>query len=90
MRTYQNQHFNLVSSSSQNVLYTFHPIFEVQKCFLKELFSKISSLLTDVQLEFKSGFIHEVENISEDSLDSIPSPLRSVKIQIFGRKVYLR
>ena len=33
---------------------------------------------------------HKVEKILEDSLDSIPSPLPSVKIQIMGRKVWLR
>ena len=32
----------------------------------------------------------EVEKILEDSLDSIPSPSPSVKIQIIGGKVYLR
>ena len=32
----------------------------------------------------------KVENIQEDSLDSIPSPSTSVKIQIIGGKVYLR
>ena len=32
----------------------------------------------------------KVENISDDSLDSIPSPSPSVKIQIIGGKVYLR
>jgi hypothetical protein len=32
----------------------------------------------------------KVENIEEDSLDSIPSPSPSVKIQIIGEKVYLR
>ena len=32
----------------------------------------------------------KVEKIYEDSLDSIPSPSPSVKIQIIGGKVYLR
>ena len=32
----------------------------------------------------------KVENGLEDSLDLIPSPLPSVKIQIIGGKVYLR
>ena len=32
----------------------------------------------------------KVKNILEDSLDSIPSPSPSVKIQIIGGKVYLR
>ena len=32
----------------------------------------------------------KVENILEDSLDSIASPSLSVKIQIMGGKVYLR
>jgi hypothetical protein len=32
----------------------------------------------------------KVENIQEDSLDSIPSPSTSVKIQFIGGKVYLR
>ena len=31
----------------------------------------------------------KVEKILEDSLDSIPSPSTSVKIQIIGGKVYL-
>ena len=33
---------------------------------------------------------YKVENIEEDSLDSIPSPSPSVKIQIIIVKVYLR
>ena len=32
----------------------------------------------------------KVEKIKEDSLDSIPSPSTSLKIQIIDRKVYLR
>ena len=32
----------------------------------------------------------KVENILKGSLDSIPSPLPSVKIQIMGRKVCMR
>ena len=32
----------------------------------------------------------KVEKIQEDSLDSIPSPPPSVKIQIIGVKVYMR
>ena len=32
----------------------------------------------------------KVKNIQEDSLDSVSSPLPSVKIQIMGRKVFLR
>ena len=32
----------------------------------------------------------KVEKIWEDSMDSIPSPLPSVKIQIISGKVYLR
>ena len=35
-------------------------------------------------------YIVKVEKIYEDSLDSIPSPSPSVKIQIIGGKVYLR
>ena len=35
-------------------------------------------------------FIYKVEKIYEDSLDLIPSPSPSVKIQIIGWKVYLR
>ena len=34
--------------------------------------------------------MYKVEKIQEDSLDSIPSPLPTVKIQIIGGKVYLR
>ena len=32
----------------------------------------------------------KVEKTKEDNLDSIPSPLPSMKIQIIGGKVYLR
>ena len=35
-------------------------------------------------------FVIKVEKISEDSLESIPSPSPSGKIQIIGKKVYLR
>ena len=34
-------------------------------------------------------FVSKVEKILEDSLESIPLPSPSVKIQFFGRKVYL-
>ena len=34
--------------------------------------------------------LQKVEKIQEDSLDWMPSPLRSVKIQMIGGKVYLR
>ena len=34
--------------------------------------------------------VHKIEKISEYSLDSIPSPWPSVKIQIIGGKLYLR
>ena len=36
------------------------------------------------------GEIVKVEKIQEDSLDLMPSPSPSVKIQIIGVKVYLR
>ena len=35
-------------------------------------------------------FLHKVENILKGSLDLIPSPSPSVKIQIMGRKVHSR
>ena len=38
----------------------------------------------------KSKVHYKVENILKDSLDSIPSPSPSVKIQIMGKKVCLR
>ena len=45
-------------------------------------------------MEIETGTLKEVngkvEKIEEDSLDLIPSPLPSVKIQIIGEKVYLR
>ena len=34
--------------------------------------------------------LNKVEKVLEDSLDSIPSPSTSVKIQIIGGKVYFR
>ena len=42
------------------------------------------------QIHYKAdiSYFVKVEKIEEDSLDSIPSP--SVKIQIFGGKLYLR
>ena len=39
---------------------------------------------------FKKHISLKVENILKGSLDLIPSPSPSVKIQIIGRKVYLR
>ena len=38
----------------------------------------------------QTNIVGKVKNIKEDSLDSIPSPSPSVKIQIMGRKVGLR
>ena len=45
------------------------------------LYSKYS------HVEFPFKFFGKVEKIQEDSLDSIPSPSPSVKIQIIGEKV---
>ena len=45
--------------------------------------SKLVLLTASIQLG-------KVENIYEDSLNLIPSPSPSVKIQIIGGKVYLR
>jgi hypothetical protein len=58
-------------------------------------------LLSNIKKEWKMGQIlvtfleylnlpSKVEKISKDSLDSIPSPSPSVKIQIMGGKVGLR
>ena len=41
-------------------------------------------------MQFEKKHMYKVEKIREDSLDSIPSPLPTVKIQIIGGKVYLR
>ena len=50
--------------------------------YSNEMFAKSFSIVDSV-MEFI-----KVENIKEDSLDSIPSP--SAKIQIIGGKIYLR
>ena len=44
------------------------------------------------QLSVQSPIVYvcKVEKVQEDSLDLIPSPLPSVKIQIIDGKVYLR
>ena len=52
--------------------------------YSNEMFTKSFSIVISV-MEFI-----KVENIKEDSLDSIPSPSHSAKIQIIGGKVYLR
>ena len=39
---------------------------------------------------FQTIFVHKVKKILKGSLDSIPSPPPSMKIQIIGRKVCLR
>ena len=44
----------------------------------------------DIDLKSTLSLHIKVEKIYEDSLDSIPSPSPSVKIQIIGGKVYLR
>ena len=43
-----------------------------------------------IPLNKVASIVHKVENILKGSLDSIPSPSPSVKIQIMGRKVCLR
>ena len=42
------------------------------------------------QTLYEEGFSSKVEFFLKGSLDSIPSSLPSVKIQIIGGKVYLR
>ena len=48
------------------------------------------SILTNILLIWLNLFLAKVDNISKCSLDSIPSPLPSVRIQIMGGKVFLR
>ena len=59
--------------------------------YLKTLFGidckLCKSILISIHLRFYKTF--KVEKILEDSLDSIPSPSLSVKIQNIGGKVYL-
>ena len=62
--------------------------------FRKELIKEVNKLgVTKKQLEdgyaYKNGFLVKVENILKGSLDSIPSPSSSVKIQSMGGKVCL-
>ena len=52
--------------------------------------SKVSLPPSILHSTYTHGFLGNVEMIQEDSLDLIPSPLHSVKMQIIGRKVYLR
>ena len=46
--------------------------------------------VSKIELYLYVNVVVKVEKISEDSLDSIPSPSPSAKIQIIGGKVYLR
>ena len=55
------------------------------------MFSSLFKVLQELLGQnFFEGSPVKVEKILEDSLDSIPSPSPSVKIQIIGGKVYLR
>ena len=55
--------------------------------FIKTQIILVLLMITFTPFPFKSS---KVEKIEEDSLDSIPLLLPSVKIQIIGGKVYLR
>ena len=46
--------------------------------------------LIDIDLKSTLSLLIKVEKIYEDSLDSIPSPPPSMKIQIVDGKVYLK
>ena len=73
-------------------------VFEIHEAFAGQVLANLEAMNSDkfcqerVGVSSKAGEIpmDKVEKISEDSLDSIPSPLPSVKIQISGGKVYLR
>ena len=52
----------------------------------KQIFSTIRKYLIFILKCFVIGVRGKEEKISEDSLDSIPSPSPSVKIQIMGGK----
>ena len=73
-------------------------MFEIHEAFAGQVLANLEAMNSDkfcqerVGVSSKAGEIpvDKVGKISEDSLDSIPSPLPSVKIQISGGKVYLR
>ena len=80
---------------------TFQKCFHFRKLFTLKGFEfwqlKIQLLLRFIFICFKNqvknfhfGWLTKVENILKGSLDSIPSPSTSVKIQIMGGKVCLR
>ena len=50
----------------------------------------ISEILKRLLVSPNLNISGKAEKIYEDSLDSIPSPSPSVKIQIIGGKIYLR
>ena len=61
--------------------------------FLDFANSKIEIKVKAIESNQEDGskpFLHKVKKILKSSLDLIPSPSPSVKIQIMGRKVYLR
>ena len=63
-------------------------IFKEKKSEMWQLCAAMISWVVCLLTDFNQP--DKVENIEEDSLDSIPSPSPSVKIQIIGGKVYLR
>ena len=64
------------------------PLSKIQIYILgNNILSCITVIFLNVHKDPKYGFLYKVENIEEDSLDSIPSPSPSVKIQIIGGKV---
>ena len=57
---------------------------------LNENYRLVAELSSDNLRFVLNVLVSKVEKIEEDSLDSIPSPSPSVKIQFIGGKVYLR
>jgi hypothetical protein len=65
--------------------------FSNKNSFFPHEMDKLTVVLTSIKrLNKERQPLVKVERIEEDSLDSIPSPSPSVKIQIIGGKVYLR
>ena len=54
------------------------------------VFTIVKSMIPSFTFKSSSNYLHKVEKILKGSLDSIPSPSHLGKIQIMGRKIYLK
>ena len=77
-------HFFTVKNQSANIFFSISQYIVCSSCGLGEKGGQILSFCKD------NWTLNKVENMLKGSLDSIPSPSPSVKIQVMGRKVCLK